>query len=535
MKKSSLTLLSAAVMAALSLSAQAAPSGTLVYCSEGSPAGFDATQYTAGTDFDVSARVVMNPLVQFKRGTTEVEPALAESWEISDDHLTYTFHLRKGVKFGANREFKPSRDFNADDVVASFDRLANPNNAFNKAYPVAFPYYTDMGLDKAIKTVEKVDDYTVKIQLNEPNAPLLQTLAMPFAVIYSAEYLQQLLDQGKASQINQVPIGTGPFIFQRYQKDSQIRYKANPDYWDKNNQAGVQNLIFAITTDPSVRAQKLKTGECQIMAYPSAIDLEGLKQNPDLKVESLQSLNMGSIYYNTEKKPFDNAKVRLALDMAINRQQILDAVYKGTGKLSANPIPETQWSFNKNVQLHPYDPERAKQLLKEAGLADGFTATIWALPVQRPYNPNGRLMAEMLQSDWKKIGVNVSIKTFEWGEYLKRAQAGEHEIVMSGWSGDNGDPDNWFGNLYGCSAIGGSNLARFCYQPFQKVVDQARVETDKDTRVKLYEQAQVIYHEQMPASPIASSVVHIPMSKKVQGFKISPLGSMQFEGVTISQ
>lgn len=507
--------------------------GTLVYCSEGSPAGFDSAQYTAGTDFDASSYNVFNGLVDFPRGESKAAPSLAESWDVSPDGLTYTFHLRKGVKFHTTKYFKPTRDFNADDVVWTFERLANKDFPFNKAYRVAFPYYSDMGLDTTIKSVEKVDDYTVKFNLNKVDASFIQTLAMAIASIQSKEYGDQLLAQGKAEMINQQPIGTGPFQFERYQKDAFIRYKANKDYWDKEDGPKVDNLIFAITKDASVRYQKLKAGECHIMAYPLPADVDSMKKDPSLQVITSSGFNVGSLYYNTEKAPFDKAEVRQALDYALNKPAIIKAVYGGEGEQAVNPIPPTQWSYNKDIKAREQNIEKAKELLAKAGYPNGFETTLWSLPVQRPYNPNGRLMAEMIQADWAKIGVKVTITTYEWGEYLKRAKQGEHQVVMNGWTGDNGDPDNWFGNLYSCAAVGGSNYSRFCFKPFDDLVVKAKQITDVGERTKLYEQAQVIFFEQNPASPIGTSLSNEPMVKGVKGYKSEPFGQHRFKGVWV--
>jgi len=249
-------LLAAALLACTPL-AQAA--STLVYCSEASPAGFDPSQYTSGTDFDASAETVFNRLAQFKRGGTEVEPGLATSWDVAPDGLAYTFHLRSGVKFHTTDDFKPSRDFNAEDVLFTFQRLLDANHPFRKAYPSESPYFSDMDLNTTIKNVEKLDEQTVRFTLNHIDAAFVQNLAMSFASIQSAEYAAQLLKEGRAADINQKPVGTGPFVFKRYQKDSQIRYVANKDYW-KPEDVKLDNLIFAITPDAAARLQKLKAG-----------------------------------------------------------------------------------------------------------------------------------------------------------------------------------------------------------------------------------------------------------------------------------
>ncbi|MEA3121563.1 MAG: dipeptide transport system substrate-binding protein, partial [Paraburkholderia sp.] len=415
---------SAAVMITLAAApmshAAAIPNKTLVYCSEGSPAGFDPAQYTTGTDFTANTFTVFNRLVEFTRGGTQVEPGLAQSWDVSPDGKTYTFHLRHGVKFQSTPYFKPTREFNAADVAFTFNRMLDPNQPFRKAYPATFPYFTDMGLDKLIKRVEIVDPYTVRFVLNEVSAPFIQNMAMEYASIQSADYADQLLKAGKAADINQRPVGTGPFIFHSYTKDATIRFDGNPDYW-KPDTVKISKLIFSITTDANVRAQKLKENECQVMSYPNPADIGSLKRASNIDMASQAGFNLGYLAYNVQHKPLGNVDVRRALDMAINKKAIVESVYQGAGQLATNPMPPTQWSYDENRKAAKYDSGQAKALLAKAGFPNGFDLTLWAMPVQRPYNPNARLMAEMIQADWAKIGVKAKIVTYEWGEYMKRA------------------------------------------------------------------------------------------------------------------
>src|SRR5215475_10225333 len=478
------------------------PNKTLVYCSEGSPAGFDPAQYTTGVDFTANTFTVYNRLVEFERGGTKVEPGLAEKWDVSPDGKTYTFHLRHGVKFQTTSYFKPTREFNADDVIFTFQRMLDPNQPFRKAYPVQFPYFTDMGLDKLITKVEKVDPYTVKFTLSEVNAPFIQNLAMEYASILSAEYADSLMKDGKAADINQKPVGTGPFIFRSYTKDATIRFDGNPDYW-KPNTVKISKLIFSITPDPGVRVQKLKRDECQVMSYPRPADIAPLKADSSIDMPSQPGFNLGYLSYNVQHKPVYKLEVRQALDMAINKKAIIDSVYQGAGQAATNPMPPTQWGYDKSLKDAPYDVDKAKALLRQAGYPDGFDLTLWAMPVSRPYNPNARLMAEMLQADWAKIGVNTKIVTFEWGEYIRRAHSGEHEAMLIGWTGDYGDPDNWLGVLLGCDAVNGSNFSKWCYKPFDDLIKAARSTTDMSVRTKDYTEAQKIFKDQVPFTPIA--------------------------------
>ena len=513
----------------------------LVFCSEGSPAGFDPGQYTTGTDFDASAETIFNRLSQFERGGTKVEPGLATSWDVSPDNLTWTFHLRDGVKFHTTPYFKPTRDFNADDVLFTFNRMLDKDMPFRKAYPTEFPYFTDMGMDKNIAKVEKIDDKTVKFTLNSVDAAFIQNMAMHFASIQSAEYADKLLKEGKPADINQKPIGTGPFVFKSYQKDSNIRYTGNKDYW-KPEDVKIDNLIFAITTDPSVRVQKLKKNECQVTLFPRPADLKALSEDPNLKMPHQAGFNLGYIAYNVmdkikgsnEPNPMSQLKVRQALDMSVNKQQIIDSVYQGAGQLAVGAMPPTQWSYDTSIKDAPFDPEKAKQLLKEAGVKEGTEIVLWAMPVQRPYNPNAKLMAEMLQSDWGKVGLKVKIVSYEWGEYIKRTKNGEHDISLIGWTGDNGDPDNWLGTLYNCDAIGGNNYSMWCNKEYDALVKSAKIVTDRDQRTVLYKQAQQLLKQHVPITPIAHSTVNQPLSAKVQGFAVSPFGRNAFSGVSIA-
>jgi len=506
---------------------------TLVYCSEGSPEGFNPQLYTAGTTFDASSRQVYNRLVEFERGTTNIVPALAESWEVSEDGTEYTFHLREGVKFHATEDFTPTRDFNADDVVFSFARQWDAEHPYHDVSGGAYEYFNAMSMPDLIESIDKVDDYTVRFVLNRPEAPFIANLGMDFASILSAEYADQLAEAGNKERIDLQPVGTGPFQLVNYQKDAVIRYRAHPDYWA--GKAPLDNLIFAITPDASVRYAKLQAGECHVMPFPNPADLEAMQQDENINLLRKEGLNVGYLGFNTEKAPFDNKQVRQALNLAINKAAIIEAVFQGAGTEAKNPIPPTIWSYNENVEDYPYDPEQAKALLAEAGYPDGFQTDIWAMPVQRPYNPNARRMAEMIQADWARIGVDAEIVSYEWGEYLKRTKDGDHQTVLLGWTGDNGDPDNFLATLLGCDAVGNANRARWCHQPYEDLIQQAKVVSDKDERAELYKEAQVIFKEEAPWATIAHSVVFEPVRQEVQDYRIDPFGGHIFYGVDIEE
>lgn len=528
--KTGLAKLSLALMAAGAIGTSAHAATTLVYCSEGSPEGFNPAFYTSGTTFDATSKNMFNRLVEFKLGTTETVPGLAERYEVSADGLEYTFHLRKGVKFHSTKAFKPTRDFNADDVLFTFNRQGDKNHPYHTVSSGSYEYYNGMGMNTLIKEIVKVDDYTVKFMLNQPEAPFIANLAMDFASIFSKEQADALMKAGTPEKLDIDPVGTGPFQKVQYQKDSLIRYTAFEDYW--MGKAKVDRLVFSITPDASVRYAKLKAGECDIMPYPNPADLKQMEADPNINLMSQEGLNVGYLAFNTQKKPFNDVRVRQALSMATDKNAVIDAVFQGAGKVAKNPIPPTMWSYNKDTVDYPFDPVKAKKLLAEAGYPDGFSTNIWAMPVQRPYNPNARRMAEIIQEDWSKVGVKAEIVSFEWGEYLNRSKKGEHETLLLGWTGDNGDPDNFLYVLLGCDGVGGSNRAQWCNEEFNNLLLNAKQTSDKAERTAIYEEAQTVFKREAPWITVAHSVVYEPIRKEVKGYKIDPLGGHYFYNVS---
>ena len=512
----------------------AAAKGTLVYCSEGSPEGFQPQFFSTGTTFDAVSVPMFNRLVEFEIGTTNIVPALAQSWTVAPDGKAYTFKLRKGVAFHANANFKPTRDFNADDVLFSWYRMADDNHPFHKfTAGQTFAYFDDMGMKNVVDKVEKLDDYTVRFVLKRPEAPFLADMAMDFASVLSKEYFDAMMRKGTPNAADVYPIGTGPFEFVSYQKDATIRYRAFDRYW--NGRPKIDNLIYSITRDATARYAKLKTGECQVMAFPKPADLDAMRKDPQLVIQRKEGLNVGYIAFNVEKKPFDSKLVRQALNYATNKDAILKAVYEGNGQVAKNPIPPILWGYNDAVQDYPYDPARAKALLAEAGYANGFAIDLWFLPVTRPYNPDGKRMAELIQADWAKVGVKANLVTYEWAEYRKRSKTGEQAVMMFGWSGDNGDPDNFFVPLLGCEAVkGGGNVSRWCNKPFEDLVIKAAQTPRQADRAKLYEQAQVIVHDEAPWIPIAHSVRFDALRKEVRGYRMDATAHHYFEKVELA-
>jgi len=520
--------LKAAVGAALLSVALGATAKPLVVCTEASPEGFDMVQYTTAVTADAVAETIFNRLVDFKPGTTDIEPALAESWDISPDGLQYTFHLRKGVKFHSTDYFTPTREMNADDVLWSFQRQLDPKHPWHDKSSVGFPYFESMGFKELLKSVEKIDDHTVVFTLTRREAPFLADVAMAFSSIFPAEYADQLLKEGKTSELNSKPIGTGPFIFTRYAKDAQVRFKANPDYF--RGKPPADPLVLAITTDNNVRLQKLKANECQIALYPKPDDIPSIKADANLKVDELAAMTTGYIAMNTTRKYMSDVRVRKAIDIAFDKEAYVNSLYgKGNALVATGPYPPTLLGFNNSLKNPPRDLDKARALLKEAGVPEGTVITLFTRNGGGPTNPNPMLGAQMMQADLAKVGLKLDIRVMEWGEMLKRAKNGEHDMVSAGWAGDNGDPDNFLTPNLSCDAAkNGENYARWCNKTFQDLIDEARSDAEPAKRAELYEKAMLVFEQDQPWIPMAYPKMFTAMRKNVEGYHISPLTTNNF-------
>jgi dipeptide transport system substrate-binding protein len=526
-----------AVGVALALAAGGAQADTLSVCSEASPDFLNSALTDSNTSFDVSEQIA-DRLVEMEIGGSKVIPGVAESWTISPDGLHVTFKLRHGVKFQSNAKFKPTRDMNADDVVFSFSRMYDQGNSYHKVGG-QYPMYDDF-VAPALKSVNKVSDDTVDFELKTPSASLLSALTVQSFSIWPKEYAAAMEKAGTPDQFDLAPLGTGPFQLVDYQKDSLVRFRKFDDFWGAkggmpDRAAKVDQLVYAITTDPSVRFAKLRAGECQILRYPSATDLPAMRTTPGIVVPGAPIAAESTIAWRVDKKPFDDPRVREALTLAINVPAILDAVFQGSGKPTASLVPSALWGHNTQLKPRPYDPARAKQLLTEAGYADGFSTDLWAIPVTRAYMPNGRRTAELVQADWAKIGVKANIVTFEWGEFLRRRRAGEATVTMMGGTWDYPDPSELlvWNTCDAMTSGGGNNVSHWCNKDFSDLIKKADIVTDPEQRAELYEKAQEVYYKDMPGIVLADVSAYAATSDKVQGFKLHFLGGQPFGGVSL--
>ncbi|MCZ0932700.1 MAG: ABC transporter substrate-binding protein [Oligoflexia bacterium] len=503
-----------------------------IYCSEASPDYFNPQLSLSGTSFDAS-NLLYSRLIEYNKEGTKLVPGLAEKWTVSKDKKTYTFYLRKDVKFYPRGDFKPSRPFNADDVVFSFMRQKDKSHPFHKVNGGSYKFFYSLNLQNQIVTIKKIDEHTAQFVLKKADNLFPKYMAMEFAVILSKEYADFLLKKKQARKIDFEPVGTGPFILEKYVKSNLIRYKRNDSYY--LGPAKLKKIIFSITPDPSVRFQKLKREECHFLAKAQPTDIPLMEKNKKIKVMKRLTHNLAYLAMNTAKAPLNNKEARKAIAHALNRKLYLKAIYKGTAKTLDSPVPASLWGHNYTLRVPEYNLKKAKALLKKAGFEKGFKIKLWTLPVSRPYNPNGKKMGELQQADLKKIGIDVELVTYDWPTYLAKSSKGEHELIQMGWSADIPDPSNFLQILLTCDSISaGSNLSGWCNKKYDKLIAKA-MQSDPKTADKLYKQAQVLFQKDLPFIPIAQSYRYVALSKKVKGYVVKAFGSERFYHLSLSK
>ena len=502
---------------------------SIVYCSEGAPESFNPQLVTSGVTIDATSRQLYNQLITFNKGDSGISPSLAKSWHVTKDKKKITFYLRKNVQFHQTPYFTPTRNLNADDILFSYNRILDKKHSYHEVSGGKYPFFQSVGFSELVESVERINDYTIRFTLNRADSSFLVNLATDFSVILSKEYAQHLEKINEKENIDVFPIGTGPFKLKEYRTGSFIRYKPHSQYWD--TKTTLEQLIFDITPSNTGRLTKLLAGECDVVAYPIAH--EKILENPVLALNEVTAFNIGYLGFNTTKPPFDNKNVRRAVAHAINKQAILDTVYYGDAEAATTLIPPSSWAFNSEIPAIEYSIEAAKNLLTQEGLAQGITIDLWAMPVQRAYNPDAVTMAKLIQADLQKVGIKVNIISLNWQEFLRRLAQGEHHAVLLGWAADHPDPDNFFTPLLSCaSAESGNNRTFWCNEHYDKMIQKALLTTNIVDRKRFYKKALEIVSQEIPLLPIAHSKRFQARSKAIEGQLLNPFGGIDFNNVS---
>jgi ABC-type transport system substrate-binding protein len=498
----------------------ATAANTLTFLLAGDTNRLDPPAMDAQEGF-IATTAMYEGLVRYKSGSTDIEPSLAEKWDVSADGTEYIFHLKPGVKF------HDGSPLTAEAVAFTFDREVNKDNALFKDAQGdygGFPFINDY-IANVVTKVESVGALDVKFTLNRKFSPLLSNLAIPPGFVISMEALKKY---GKA--INENPVGTGPFKFTEWKKDDHITVDAFDGYW--GNKPKLQRIVFQPVPEPSVRALKIQNGEGDVAWPIDPKDAPTLKGQANTDVLEQAGLNVNMAEFNLNKPELQNKSLRQAMNYAINKQELADKLYSGAGVPEQGVLPPTSWAYNADIKGYPFDPEKAQALLKDAGYS-GQTLTLDTYTIARGYNPQGSKLAEAVQQYLESVGIKSEIQTGEWTQYRADRRAAKLNIAFGGWQADTGDPENFLGVFFHSANKGGVNTSFYGVPEVDQLLNQANEETDVAKRKDLFNQAERRIVDDAPWLFIGHMKQQVAIRKRVQGFVSQPTYIYYFNNVSV--
>lgn len=446
----------------------------------------------------------------------KIQPSLAESWKAIDD-VTWEFKLRKGVKYTDGSEF------NASVVKANIDRLLDPKVASPRAAIV-----------NMIKEVKVVDDSTVQITTMFPFSPILAHLTHSGVGMISAEAIKKDYEKVNAGEkpgtyLTKNPAGTGAFKLESWNQGQDMKLVRSDTYW--GTKAKIDSVTFKVVSEAATRIAELETGYAHIMDQVSPSDMKRVEDLPNASLNRQASLSLAYVGFNMTKKPFDDVRVRQAISMAINKEEIISGIYQGTGLAPVGPLAPVVNGFDESVKPIEYNLDKAKALLKEAGLEKGFSTTIWTND-----NPDRVKIAEYVQNKLKALNIEVKIEVLEWGAYLAQTAEAKHDMFILGWVTATADADYGLYLLFHSSAAGTPGNRTFTKDPeLDKLLDDARKENDPDKRKAMYKTVQEKLVNLAPMLYIIHTEYIDGISDKVEGFWKHPNGAMMLHDVSLKK
>ncbi|WP_102523896.1 ABC transporter substrate-binding protein SapA [Vibrio tapetis] len=501
-----------------------------VYCGQGHPNTFNPQQADSGITGNALSRQIFNTLLTLEPETHKPISSLATSWDVNEEGTQYTFKLRNDVKFQTTSWFTPHRVMNATDVKFSFDRILNSANPFHYNSHGRYPFFEAIDFQSLIKEIEVLDPYLIRFTLTRPDNSFLPNISTPYAVIHSAEYARQLQLIDDKQNLDNRPIGTGPFYLDEYQVGDLIRLRKHTEYWQ--GEPKMEQVVFDISTRGTGTLAKLLRNECDVLSSPVSSQLPIILETPELVLNAKPAMNVAFIALNTSHPALNDQRVRKALNLAINRQVILDSVYYGTGSIAYTLLPPTSWAYQKDSIQIRYDKNYALALLREAGLTDGLELSMWVPLEPQAYNPSPRKTAELIQSSFADIGVKLNLFTDDRFARSDLSTLGNVDMVLTGWNANTGDPDNFLRPLLSCSAErAGLNVSMWCNSDFDFLLDLSRETNQPRYRSNLYRQAQNLLNEEMPVIPLAHGVQYQANHKSLIGFNMNPFNTSSFHNV----
>jgi peptide/nickel transport system substrate-binding protein len=488
-----------------SASAQTPPN-VLVVGQIAEPKSLDPATVTAVNDF----RILMNMyegLVRYKDGTLEVEPALAESWTISEDGTTYTFTLRDGVSF------HDGSALTAEAVKFNFDRMLDENHPFHDTGPFPLSFFFS-----AIESVEAPDAKTVIFKLDAPYAPFLSNLAYPTGLIVSPEGVKE-----HGADFGRSPSGTGAFRFAEWESNAKVVLVRNEDYW--GDPAKLEAVVFRPITDANTRVAEMLSGGLDLMVEVPPDNVSQFAEDAAFTVQEQAGPHLWFLILNAKEGPMADKRVRQAVNYAIDKKSLVENVLQGTAEVASGPTPPAfAWAYNEDMQPYPYDPEKAKALIEEAGHA-GAELTFYVTE-----GGSGMLdpvpMGAAIQADLAKVGLDVKIETYEWNTFLGKVNPGlEGKADMAEMAWMTNDPDTLPYLALRTEAwpdAGGFNSGYYSNPKVDELLVAARQSTDQSERARLYKEMQTIVWEDAPWAFIANWKQNAVTTSNVSGFKLQP-------------
>ncbi|MBE3666755.1 ABC transporter substrate-binding protein [Vibrio navarrensis] len=500
-----------------------------VFCGQSNLKTFNPQLIDSGITADALSPQIYDTLLTLDPTTHQPIASIAQDWQVNKSGTEYIFNLRTDVAFQNTAWFTPTRNLNAQDVVFSFRRIIDPTHPYHLVGGGSYPWFTGIDLANLLTDVVALSDHQVKFILSRPNFAFLSNLATSHAVILSAEYGHQLAQQDSKEKLDLYPVGSGPFALEEYQINDLVRLRRHEHYW--RGPVKMEQVVFDISQRGTGTLAKLLRNECDVLSSPISSQIPVIEKHPSMVLTATPAMNVAFIAINTSHQALQDVRVRQALNLAINRQNILDSVYYGTGTLAYTLLPPSSWAYQKDSVKIRFDRNYALALLREAGYESGLTLSMWVPSAPSAYNPSPRKTAELIQANLADIGIQLNLLYEERFERVLPDETAA-DLILTGWVADTGDPDNFLRPLLSCnSELAGINVAMWCNSDFDFLLDLA-LETEKNRyRLNLYRQAQNILNEEFPVIPLAHGVQFRAHDKSLVGFKSSPFNSQPFDSV----
>ena len=487
---------------------------TITYSLTADPRAVDPAYFDDGESAVVSCNMYEG-LYQYGKTDAKVSPCLAKDLpEISDDGLVYTIKLNEGIKF------HDGTDFNAEAVKKSIERQLEPNR--NSDMPYASFVFGEEEAGNGVETVEAVDDYTVKITMRAASAPFVKNLAMALASPIVAPSAIEAATDGQAITN---PVGTGPYKFVDWTKGASVTLVANEDYWGEAPKT--KNLVFKIIAEGNTRLTSLINGECDIISSVDPASADQIVDN-GFELFSEDGMTINYMAFNTETGKCTDQEVRKAVAQAINVEEMVKSIYGEYATVANSVMPTWMAPYAKDVKQTAYDPEAAKKTLADKGITSLQCITY---TTARPYNQKGGSdLANMIQGYLSAVGVELSITQYDWTTYKTKVQTDPYDICFYGWTGDNGDPDNFMNLL--ADTNWSMNVAHFQDDEYNALIAEGLKTPDGDARDAIYLQCEEMVAEKQPWVLISHSKNLLGYSPKVKDFYYHPTGVVFFKGVS---